>query len=82
MRNPPRRLDANLDRNNPDCFNIAVYLDGDKVKDCTAYDVDEGWISQVALDEKGKPLVCGDEFKIIYKKGRVLAAWIHPERVL
>jgi hypothetical protein len=81
MRQPPRRLDANLDRNNPDTQNVAVFLDGDKVRECVAYDVDQGWVKLVALDEKGKPLICNDEFKLDVRKGKVLAAWIHPEKV-
>jgi len=81
MRQPPRQLNANLDRDNPDTANVYIFLDGDQVKECTSYDVDAGWIEQLAHDDKGKPLICGDEFKILRKHGVVRVAWIRPEKV-
>jgi len=81
MRQPPRQLNATRDQDNPDTQNVYIFLDGDHIRECTAYDADAGWIEQVALDEKGKPLICGDEFKFNRKHGRVKVAWIHPEKV-
>jgi hypothetical protein len=82
MREPPRRLDAVLDLGNPDIYNVKIFLDGDCVRECVSYDAEAGWIEQFAKDYRGKLLVCGDEFKIIRKRGKVRVTWICPEKVV
>ena len=81
MRDPPRKLDAELNQYDPDIQNVKIFFDHDRIRECTAYDADEGWVEFFVLDDKGKPLI--DRGMIIKEKkhGLVQVFWIDPEKV-
>ena len=82
MREPPRKLDVKTDRENPDCFNVRIFLNGEQQKSCTAYNAEEGWLTRYVMDEKDFPKIKGDIFEEEKVKGKITLEWIDLEKVI
>lgn len=72
MRQPPRRLSVDDDDDFVELRrNITVFVNGERMSRVLAYDIDEGFVTRIACDERGAILVenCEVVTEIVY--GRV-----------
>ena len=81
MREPPRKLDIRTDRDNPDVWNILVFLDGVKQSSCICYDVDKGKLTRHKMKD-GRPVLKDNEFETEEVKGVITLQWVDPEKVI
>lgn len=62
MSHPPRRLDAeDLPNSALEHRALRVFVDGERITNVVAFDVDEGFAIRMKLDDAGRVLVFGDE---------------------
>jgi len=64
MTTAPRRITMGDDTPTDIRDQVLVLLDGDRLRDVIAYDVDEGWVMHVKHDDAGERVSSGDCYTV------------------
>lgn len=57
---------------------LRIFVDGERMSNVISYDIDEGFVIRVKLDDEGRVLVCGDEVVTEFVHGIVRVEQSEP----
>ena len=69
----PRRIAIGDDTPDDVRDRVLVLIDGDRMRDVVAYDVDEGWVMFVRHDDAGARIREGEYYTVCRQRGNVRA---------